>query len=156
MTALVSVALPLPLFRPLMYAVPEALAARVAVGSRVVVPVRGRREIGFVVGEGETRNGLAPKLVLEAPDSVPVVDQSLLAVCRWISEYYAAPLGVVLRTALPGALTGPESPVPSPKTRRVAEIARELPTLVEREQTFARSKKQRELYELLETLGGSE
>ena len=64
-------------------------------------------------------------------------------------------LFVVLRTALPAALTGPATPVPQPKTRRRATIAKELPTLIEREQTFARAKKQRELYELIESLGGS-
>ncbi|MGH7689488.1 MAG: hypothetical protein ACREN3_07785, partial [Gemmatimonadaceae bacterium] len=52
---LISVALPLPLFREFTYSVPEALAARAGVGSRVVVPVRGRRTIGFVVGIAEPR-----------------------------------------------------------------------------------------------------
>jgi primosomal protein N' (replication factor Y) len=44
--------------------------------------------------------------------------------------------------------------VPSRKTRRVAQIARELPSLLHRDNVFARSKQQRALYELLEQLGG--
>ncbi|HMC56980.1 MAG TPA: primosomal protein N' [Gemmatimonadaceae bacterium] len=152
---LVSVAVPLPFFKPLTYAVPAAMQARVAVGSRVVVPVRGRREMGFVIGEGVARDGVTPKPIADAPDAHPVLDRELIELCAWIAEYYVTPLGVVLRTALPAALTGPATPVPQPKTRRRATIAKELPTLIEREQTFARAKKQRELYELIESLGGS-
>ncbi|HEU4994061.1 MAG TPA: primosomal protein N' [Gemmatimonadaceae bacterium] len=158
MKGLVSVAVPLPFFKPLTYLVPDALAARVAVGSRVVVPVRGRREMGIVVGNGDSPGAAAvvsPKPIAEAPDAQPVLTTSLIDVCRWIAAYYVAPLGVVLRTALPAALTGAESPEPSVKTRRVATLTTELPTLLERDRTFARAKKQRELFELIESLGGS-
>jgi primosomal protein N' (replication factor Y) (superfamily II helicase) len=151
---LVSVALPLPLYRPLIYEVPDALADSVSAGSRVIVPVRGRKEMGFVVGDATARDGVRPKKIFAAPDPGPVVDRKLLELCKWVSSYYFAPLGVVLRTALPAALTGPETPTPTPKTRRTARIATVLPTLMERDKTFSRSKKQRELYELLESLGG--
>src|SRR5439155_26431781 len=79
---LVSVALPLPLYRPLTYVVPDALAKRVAPGSRVVVPVRRRREMGFVVGEGAIQDGVSPKPLLEAPDERPLLDSSILDLCR--------------------------------------------------------------------------
>src|SRR4051812_44288724 len=151
---LVSVALPLPLFQAYTYSVPDDLAQRASLGSRVVVPVRGRKEMGVVVGDGVPRDGVRPKPILEAPDDLPMIGAPLLRVCRWIADYYAAPLGVVLRTALPSALTGAATPVPTPKTRRLAVIARELPTLMERDEAFARAKKQREVYELLESLGG--
>jgi len=152
---LVSVALPLPLFRPLTYSVPEHLAARVTVGSRVIVPVRGRRELGFVLGPAEPREGVRAKPVSDAPDEAPVVDDALLDLCRWIAEYYVAPIGVVLRTALPAALTALARPQPAQKTRRVARVNAELPTLLERDQAFARAKRQREVFELVESLGGS-
>src|SRR5205085_8998787 len=155
MTVLVSVAVPLPFFKPLTYAVPDDMRARVAVGSRVVVPVRGRREMGFVVGEGVAKEGMNPKAITEAPDHAPVLGRELVELCAWIAEYYVAPLGIVLRSALPAALTGPETPVPEAKTRRRATIAKELPTLIERDEMFARAKKQRELYDLIESLGGS-
>jgi len=152
---LVSVALPLPLYQPLTYTVPDDFAERVAVGSRVVVPVRGRKEMGFVVGDGARRDGVTPKPLIAAPDATPVIDPALLSVCKWVAEYYVAPLGVVLRTALPAALTGADSPTPGAKTRRLAVLKRQLPTLIERETTFARAKRQREVYDLLESLGGS-
>src|SRR5437867_3002116 len=152
---LVSVALPVALYRSLTYSVPDDLAERVSVGSRVVVPLRQRRELGFVVGQGERRDGVPLKPVLAAPDDHPVLDAALLNLCMWVAEYYVAPLGVVLRTALPAALTGAESPTPTPKTRRVAVVSTELPTLIERDEAFKRAKRQREIYELLESLGGS-
>jgi primosomal protein N' (replication factor Y) len=152
---LVSVALPLPLFDAYTYEVPDDLAERVARGCRVIVPVRGRKELGFVLGPGELGPGIKAKKIIGAPDDAPAIDEYLLTLCEWIADYYAEPLGMVLRTALPVALTGASRPMPAQKTRRVAQIAARLPTLVEREKTFARSKKQRELFELLESLGGS-
>ena len=154
-TVLVSVALPLPLFKPLTYEVPEEFASRVAPGSRVIVPIRGRREMGFVVGPGEPTEGIQPKAIYSAPDAIPPLDEKTLELCRWVAHYYFAPLGMVIRAALPSALTGPESEEPSQKTRRIASIAMPLPTLMEREQAFKRAKRQREAYELLESVGGT-
>ena len=134
---LVSVALPLPLFQPYTYAVPEELRARATVGSRVVVPVRGRREMGFVIGEGTLAEGVKAKPILAAPDERPVLDAQLLELCTWIADYYIAPIGMVLRTALPAALSASDAPEPVQKTRRVAVLTRELPTLMERDETFA-------------------
>jgi primosomal protein N' (replication factor Y) len=153
---LIDVALPLPLFRTFTYRVPDGLTGSVAPGSRVVVPFRNRKEIGIVVGcsPGEAREGMKVKDVVAAPDDAPVMDEPLLALCRWIAEYYIVPLGVALRTALPAALTGVNVPVPVRKTRRVAKIRTELPSLMRRDNIFARAPQQRALYELLEALGG--
>ncbi|MDQ6635734.1 MAG: primosomal protein N', partial [Gemmatimonadota bacterium] len=146
--------LPLPLFRTFTYRVPDGLTGSVTPGSRVVVPFRNRKEIGIVVGEGAARDAMKVKDVIAAPDAAPVMDEPMLALCRWIAEYYITPLGVALRTALPAALTGVDVPVPARKTRRVAQIALELPTLMRRDNIFGRAPQQRALYELLETLGG--
>jgi len=153
MAQLVDVALPIPLFRTFTYEVNGDAAHAVATGSRVVVPFRQRREIGIVVGEGKLREGVSPRRVLEVPDSEPVIDPPLLALCRWLSEYYVTPLGVALRCALPAALSGAAAPAPAVKTRRVVVLARELPSLLRRERIFARAPQQRALFELLESLG---
>ena len=152
---LISVALPLPLFKPYTYSVPEPLRGRVATGSRVVVPLRGRRELGFVVGTAEPAESVKPKAILDAPDAEPVLDPRTIALCEWIADYYAAPIGLVIRTALPAALTSLEQTEPGRKTRRLARIVKEIPSLMERDAAFRRAKKQRELYELIESLGGS-
>src|SRR3954464_5869258 len=117
----VQVALPLPLFQTFTYAVEEGLANPVVVGSRVVVPLRNGKEVGVCVGVADASPlKRKPKAVLESPAAEPAVGASLLELCRWMADYYVVPLGGVLRTALPAALTGAQDPQPSRKTRRVA------------------------------------
>ena len=153
---LVDVALPAPMFRLYTYAVPEGLDARVGPGARVVVPLSGRRVVGVVAAETdptrEPPKGL--RAIHEAPDVGPVFDETLLALGRWIAEYYAVPLGLVLRAMLPAALGAADAPAPAGRTTRVLAIATPLDTLLERDRLFARAPKQRGVYELLESLGG--
>lgn len=151
---LVDVALPLPLFRTFTYDANETGVETVAAGTRVVVPFRSRKEVGIVVGPASARDGIVPKRVLALPDGEPVVDDQMLALCRWVADYYIVPLGVVLRAALPAVLSGASQPVPTQKHRRVARLKQALPSLLERDALFARAKQQRALFELLESLGG--
>jgi len=151
---LVDVALPLPLFRSFTYSVPDEQRHRARVGMRAVVPFRSTTALGVIVGEGAPREGIKYKAVRELPDTEPVVSANILALCRWLAEYYLVPLGVALRTALPAALTGAAEPTPSQKTRRVANVARSLDSLMQRDEIFARVPRQRALFELIESLGG--
>src|SRR5438132_248214 len=139
---LVSVALPLPLFRTFTYKVDDADAERARAGMRAVVPFRNRRQLGIIVGPSELPPKVTPKHVLALPDAEPVVDEAMLLLCRWIADYYIAPLGVVLRTALPAALTSHATPAPAQRTRRVATLCREMPSLLERDEFFGRAKQQ--------------
>ena len=98
---LADVALPIPLGRALTYSVPAAQAPRIVPGARVVVPLGGRRVVGVVLG---TREGEPPpkvRAVLSAPDDAPAVPEELLELLRELASYYFAPLGDVLRLALP-------------------------------------------------------
>ena len=153
---LVNVALPIPLFRTFTYAVDGETRHPLVPGSRVVVPVRGGRAVGYCLGEsdGVALGTTEPKAVLDVPDAEPAFRPDLLAVCRWMSEYYVAPPGLVLRAALPAALGTSRRTDPPVKARRILVMARELPSLIEREQTFARAPQQRALFELIESLGG--
>ena len=104
-TGLIEVALPVPLFQTFTYEL-NADARIPAPGSRVVVPFRNRKEIGICLGAFD---GTAPKRikrVIEVPDDSPALSENLIALCRWIADYYIVPLGVVMRSALPAALTG--------------------------------------------------
>jgi primosomal protein N' (replication factor Y) len=151
----VDVALPLPLFRTFTYAVDAEPANPLVAGARVVVPLRNKREIGICVGVSDaTTLRTPPKAILEVPDPEPAVDASMLALCRWISEYYVVPLGVALRSVLPALLTGPADPTPAQKTRRVVVLRRHLPSLLHRDRIFARAPQQRALFELVESQGG--
>ncbi len=98
---LADVALPVPLARSFTYEVPEALAARALPGARVVCPFGGRRLVGVVldVHEGEPRAGTKP--LSHAIDDEPSLPGDLLAFLRDLASYYFAPIGEVVRLALP-------------------------------------------------------
>jgi primosomal protein N' (replication factor Y) (superfamily II helicase) len=151
---LVSVALPLPLFRTFTYEVDDSQTARARVGMRAVVPFRNRRELGVIVACGEPAPSVTPKAVLALPDVEPVLNDDMLALCHWMAEYYVVPLGVAIRSVLPAALTSQAAPEPTRRTHRVASVVQEIPSLIQRDEMFARAKQQRALYELLESLGG--
>jgi primosomal protein N' (replication factor Y) (superfamily II helicase) len=150
----VEVALPAPLFRTFTYSVPDGIAMPIPVGSRVVVSFRNRREIGIVLGEATPPAGVSLKPIESVADEVPSLPGPLLETGRWIADWFAAPLGITLRGMLPALLTGVQASIPSPKTRRVARLLQELPSLLQREKTFNRAKQQGVLYELLEAQGG--
>ena len=98
---LADVALPIPLGRALTYSVPRVHAARVVPGARVLVPLGRRRVVGVVL---EKREGEPPpkvRDVLRAPDETPAVPEELLELLRELTRYYLAPIGDVLRLALP-------------------------------------------------------
>ena len=98
---LADVALPVPLGRALTYAIPDALAARVVAGSRVLVPLGPRRALGVVLAVREGEPPPKVRAILGAPDEEPAVPVDLLEFLRELSSYYLAPLGEVLRLALP-------------------------------------------------------
>ena len=96
------VALPLPIFRTFTYRVD---GPRPPVGARVLVPFRREERIGWVVGPGETGSIRGLKSVLDVLDDTPTVSADVLALCRWMAEYYVAPLGIAIRAALPAVLS---------------------------------------------------
>src|SRR5688500_11223520 len=152
---LVEVALPVPLFQTVTYAL-EAGTPRPDAGSRVVVPFRNRKEIGICLGIGdEAVRSRKLKRVIEVPDEQPAVSPGMIALCRWMADYYVVPIGLALRAALPAAMTGATNPQPTRKTHRVVRLREDLPTLTHREKAFARAPQQRAVFELLESLGGT-
>lgn len=98
---LADVALPIPVAHPFTYVVPESIAHRAGVGSRVVCPFRGRRFVGVVIAvrEGEAPKGA--KSLLLGLDDEPAIPDDLLAFLRDLAAYYFAPIGEVVRLALP-------------------------------------------------------
>jgi primosomal protein N' (replication factor Y) len=92
--------------RELDYAVPESFREQVAVGSRVIIPVRGRRAIGTVleVMDESAVSGIRPiESVVEANASA---SPALMKLGRWMADYYCAPLAAVMRSILPPSVRG--------------------------------------------------
>jgi primosomal protein N' (replication factor Y) len=95
------VSLPVPLDQPFTYSLPETLRHRVREGSRIVVPFGPRKLTGVILRCHDDRPSVAAREALRLIDAQPVLDPELLALGRWISAYYCAPLGDVLRGMLP-------------------------------------------------------
>lgn len=98
--SLADVAVPIPLPRALTYVIPERLAASVQPGRRVLCTIGSRRVVGVVM---HTRRGEPPptgKPLLEVLEGVSLPDD-LLAFLQKLASYYLAPIGEVIRLALP-------------------------------------------------------
>jgi primosomal protein N' (replication factor Y) len=137
------VVLNVPLMKPLDYAVPEALDERAVPGVRVAVPFgRANRElVGYCVGRSSASERADLKPISDVLDATPLVDGHMLALTRWVSDYYRAGWGEVLEAAIPAGVragsvgraetlvelaASPEECLAqltrSPKQRRVVEV----------------------------------
>ena len=76
-----------------------------APGTRVLVPFRRDERVGWVVGRGSEDAMPGLKSVLAVLDETPTAPLDLIELCRWISAYYVAPLGIALRAAMPSVLS---------------------------------------------------
>jgi len=88
------------------YQVPDALAGRVRVGQRVLVPFGGRRVEGYVVGFAAetTVRQLKPLLGLRSDDVY--FDAEGLALAEWLCERYLCLRVEALRCLAPPGVTG--------------------------------------------------
>ena len=93
------VAVPVPLDMVFTYRVPEGMTP--VIGGRVLVPFRQQRMMGIVVELHDRKPSVTTKNVLSVVDLTRALDDQLLRLGRWISDYYLAPIGEVFRTMLP-------------------------------------------------------
>lgn len=149
---LVEVALPLPIPRTFTYRVPGGDARP---GTRVRVAFGPRKLMGWVVAESTTTDATKIRDVDALLETTPSVAPDVLALCKWVADYYVIPLAHVLRAAQPAVLGGGAEIDEPNKTRRVVRLIKELPSLQERDELFKRAQRQRELYEVLEALNGT-
>jgi len=99
---IVQVALPIHSEQLFLYSVPRRFPEGVATGKRVFVPFGNRKAIGYVVGyEAEPKVDFELKDIIDILDESPLFDEKRLDFFRRVSEYYMAPLGVVLKFAHP-------------------------------------------------------
>ena len=95
------VSLPVPLDQAFTYSLPLTLQHRVKAGARVLVPFGTRKLTGVVLSAHDGPVDGPVREALRLIDPEPVLDSELLALGKWISGYYCAPLGEVLRSMLP-------------------------------------------------------
>lgn len=83
------------------YRVPESLQQEVEIGHAVLVPLRNRHQVGYVVGyvEQTTMNNM--KYVKKILSECPWFDANMLDLARWMSQYYMCSLMNALNSILP-------------------------------------------------------
>ncbi len=101
----VDVAVPLPLSEPLAYSVPEPFAALAKPGARARVRVGSRRLVGVIVAVRQAPpEGIALRALESVIDRLPVMPEELLELASFVSDYYLAPIGEVVRSMVPSKL----------------------------------------------------
>lgn len=97
---IVHVALPIPVTKTFSYIAPDEWEPYIRKYSRVTVPFHNKTLTGFIAGfEEGTDPGF--KEIIEVRDPFPLLTAPLADLVEWASHYYIAPLGVVLKYALP-------------------------------------------------------
>src|SRR5512136_1894256 len=107
MKDIVEVAVGLPVFKTFHYRIPEKMIGSLQIGTRVLVPFKGRKVTGFSIDLlDQPPKGVEEKLrdIEDLLDEAPLIDLSMLRFYRWISDYYLYPLGEVIKTGLPPGL----------------------------------------------------
>ena len=101
----VEVAIGLPVEKTFYYEIPSGFGERLRLGSRVLVPFRGRKVTGYAIAFppdlADYPKADVPKPILDVLDERPLFDDRMLAFYRWISHYYLYPLGHVIKGGLP-------------------------------------------------------
>lgn len=106
MSLFVDLAFPIGVDKVFTYTVPSELQACVKLGVRTLAPFGKRTAIGIIVGLSSTSQVPHLKAIHDVLDDSPVISDELLQLTKWISEYYFAPWGEVLKAALPHGFTG--------------------------------------------------
>ncbi|HZE12372.1 MAG TPA: primosomal protein N', partial [Chthoniobacterales bacterium] len=135
--------------RELDYAVPELLAEKIGIGSRVRVPFRERSALGTVVGllEESDAHGIRPIEALVG--DAPILSEKLIELARWMSVYYCCPIETVMRSLLPQVIRRAEV---GWKKQLFATAAKEIGA-DDIEKLRRRAPKQAELLEAVSKLG---
>src|SRR3954462_1465763 len=87
--------------RELDYAIPELLAEKIGIGSRVRVPFRERSALATVVGLLEESDAQGIRPIEGLVGDGPILSGKLIELARWMSVYYCCPIEAVMRSLLP-------------------------------------------------------
>jgi primosomal protein N' (replication factor Y) len=87
--------------RELDYSLPENLATRVGVGSRVRVPFRDKSALATVVAMPEQSEAKGVRPIEAIIGDAPALSEQSLELARWIATYYCCPIETVMRSMLP-------------------------------------------------------
>src|SRR5512139_551734 len=144
----VEVAVPLPIDHPFTYQVPAGEEHRASVGVRVLVPFGRRKITGLVtaVTDASALDGREAKELLAFLDDAPYISARHLDFLAASARECLAPMGEMLRAALPRGLPRREAPT----VPRTEAFYRAVPGVPE----AAMTPKQRQVYAAVRDSGG--
>jgi primosomal protein N' (replication factor Y) len=87
--------------RELDYLIPDTLADKVSIGSRVRVPFRERSALATVVALLTETDAEGIRPIEALVGDKPALSQKLVELARWMSTYYCCPIEAVMRSLLP-------------------------------------------------------
>ncbi len=94
----------LPLNKKFHYSIPQSCSNQIGVGKRVKVPFRGRTTIGYCVGLTDVSGVEKTKDIIQVIDAKPIFTPQLLAISKWMANFYFCGWGEALETLLPFAV----------------------------------------------------
>lgn len=86
------------------YAIPAEFAGRIEVGTRVKVPFGHRQVLGVVTAVAEASPHTNLKPIARVIGTQSLVTPKVLALARWIAEYYCCPVETALKSVLPDSV----------------------------------------------------
>lgn len=105
------------------YSIPLHLSERVAIGSRVRVPLKNRSVLGIVTGFSDESQIANLKPILEVLGERPLVPPILLRLAEWMASYYLCSLDAAIRAVLPHAIRSEKI---APQTIKIVKLIQNL------------------------------
>ena len=105
------------------YEIPDLLAAKIEIGSRVRVPVRMRMALATVIEILDRSDVKGIRPIEHVIGDKPIFNPSLIRLGQWIATYYCCPIEVAMRSILPQVIRKAEV---GHKQRLFAWLAREI------------------------------
>ena len=93
-----------PIEGPFTYSIPEGIEQSINVGSCVEVSFGNKTLTGYIVGFSAEPKVKNIKPIMRLLDRAPVLDEGILKLTKWISEYYYSSWGEAISAAIPGVL----------------------------------------------------
>lgn len=127
-TSYVEVAVPLHVFQTFTYRLSSEQRAEAEVGARVVVPLGRNLVTAYIVSLFDeppaNLDDVDIKDAHELLDQTPVCGPEILQLARWVADYYACPIGEVIKAALPPGMSPKRKTTPAiqPKRRRFVRL----------------------------------
>jgi len=144
--------------RELDYSVPETLADRIGIGSRVRVPFRDKSALATVLATLDQSDAKGIRPIEALVGEAPVISEPLLELAKWMSAYYCCPLETVMRSLLPQVIRRAEvswkkqlfvQPLPKIDTDKIDNLRKRAPRQAELLEAIAKLEKPMPAAELL-------